>query len=155
QHHDVVGAIEPPPPGPFHRSDEVELRLPEPQHMLGGADFLGRFRNGAEGFGAFGQWSQVSTTASCTRLFMIWEARKLMTRRGLMAAGSPVLGLRPMRARFSRTWKTPNPDSLTVSPCSRASTIRSRVRSTSPEHSCRDSPTSSWTASHKSARVRV
>ncbi len=35
---------------------------------------------------------------------MICEARKLITRRGWMAAGSPVLGLRPMRARLSRTW---------------------------------------------------
>ena len=31
-----------------------------------------------------------------------------MTRRGSMAAGSPVLGLRPMRARLARTWKTPS-----------------------------------------------
>jgi hypothetical protein len=50
--------------------------------------------------------------ASWTRAFMIWEARKLMTGAGSIAAGSPVLGLRPMRARLSRTWKTPKPGQL-------------------------------------------
>ena len=43
------------------------------------------------------------------RAFMTWEARKPITRLGSMAAGSPVFGLRPMRAFLARTWKTPKP----------------------------------------------
>src|SRR5690606_11319249 len=133
--------VEPAAAGPLHRADEGEFGLPEAQHVLGDADLLGRFGDGAEGVGALAH-GQPRPAAPSTLLFMIWEARKLMTRRGWMAAGSPVLGLRPMRARFSRTWKTPKPDSLTDSPRSRDSTIRFSVRSTSPAHSCRDRPTS-------------
>src|SRR5690606_27564451 len=142
QQDDVLRPVEASPARALQRRDEAELRLPEAQHVLGGADLLGRLGNGPEGVGALGH-GQAGTMASWTRPFMICEARKLITRRGWIAAGSPVLGLRPMRARFSRTWKTPKPESFTVSPRSRDSTMSSSVRSTSSEHSCRDSPTSS------------
>src|SRR3569833_75905 len=163
QHGHVLRPVETPPAGALHRLHERALGLPEAQHILGNAKLVGGFGNGAERVGTFGQALGSAQAASCMaspsaplpRAFITWDARKVMTRRGSMAAGSPVLGLRPMRARFARTWNTPKPDSLTVSPRSRASAISSRVRSTSVEHSCRERPTSSCTASHRSARVSV
>src|ERR1700730_5840713 len=47
-----------------------------------------------------------------------------------MGISSPVLGLRPGRCGFSRSWKLPKPDNLTLSPDSRAMRTSSKNRST-------------------------
>jgi len=49
-----------------------------------------------------------------------WLAWKVTTRRAEIGISSPVLGLRPGRCGFSRHWKLPKPDSLTISPFSSA-----------------------------------
>jgi hypothetical protein len=53
--------------------------------------------------------------------FSFWLAWKVTTRRAVIGISSPVLGLRPGRCGFSRNWKLPKPESLTLSPFSRAS----------------------------------
>ena len=49
--------------------------------------------------------------------FSFWLAWNVTTRRAVIGISSPVLGLRPGRCGFSRSWKLPKPDSLTLSPC--------------------------------------
>ena len=72
-----------------------------------------------------------------------------------MAAGSPVLGLRPSRGPLSRTLKLPKPEMPTVSPAVSRSAIVSITVSTSSAASLCGSPVSRWTASLSSARVSV
>ncbi len=48
--------------------------------------------------------------------FSFWLAWNVTTRRAVIGISSPVLGLRPGRCGFSRSWKLPKPDSLTLSP---------------------------------------
>src|ERR1700690_1547873 len=112
QHSDVRGSIEPPPARSLHRPDEGELGFPEPQDVLRHVKLVRRFGDGPKGFRPLGHVSERLHRASArsTRAFIPCEARKPITRRGSMAAGSPVLGLRPMRARLARTWNTPKPD---------------------------------------------
>jgi hypothetical protein len=55
QNLDVARAVKPPTPCPLHRTNEGELRFPEPQNMLRDADFVGGFRNGSESIRPFHQ----------------------------------------------------------------------------------------------------
>ncbi len=111
QHGHVLRAIKPASPCALHRLDEAQSSLPEAQHMGGHTDFCGGLGNGAERVRPLGHeigqaFAAASTRPECAPsmpAFMTCEARKLMTRRGSIAAGSPVFGLRPMRARLSRT----------------------------------------------------
>ena len=64
-----------------------------------------------------------------------WETRFSTT--------SPVLGLRPIRWFFERTWNEPKDESFTFCPETSASPMSVRKRSTSSADSVRDSPTDS------------
>src|SRR5690606_21350174 len=77
------------------------------------------------------------------------------TCRGRIGTSSPVLGFRPIRWFFERTWNEPKDESFTFCPATSASATRSRTRSTSSADSVRDKPTASYTASARSARVTV
>src|SRR6267154_2027628 len=83
------------------------------------------------------------------------EGRNTNTRRGAIGTSSPVLGLRPTRSDFWRTWNVPNDESLTVSPRDSAPQTSSKISSTICEESLRDNPTALKTASVRSARVKV
>src|SRR5690606_17484313 len=72
-----------------------------------------------------------------------------------MGITSPVLGLRPGRGGLSRTWKLPNPDSLTSTPRARDSRISSKNVSTMSLASRLFRPTRSNNSSANSAFVRV
>jgi hypothetical protein len=52
--------------------------------------------------------------------FSFWLAWNVTTRRAVIGISSPVLGLRPGRCGFSRSWKLPKPDSFTLRPSSSA-----------------------------------
>src|ERR1019366_878155 len=56
QHDDVLGPVETPAAGPFHRADEGKPGLPEAQHMLRHAELFGGFGYGAERFRSLSQW---------------------------------------------------------------------------------------------------
>src|SRR4030065_445080 len=49
-------------------------------------------------------------------LLSFWLGWNVTTRRAVIGISSPVLGLRPGRWGLTRSWKIPNPDSLTLSP---------------------------------------
>src|SRR5258705_5024296 len=51
----------------------------------------------------------------------------LAEREALIWIASPVLGLRPVRALRSETWKVPNPEMLTLSPLFKAATMSSKI----------------------------
>src|SRR5688572_8819718 len=72
-----------------------------------------------------------------------------------MGISSPVFGLRPGRCGLSRSWKLPNPESLTLSPRSRAPRISSKNASTMSLASRLFSPTFSNSRSASSAFVKV
>lgn len=92
---------------------------------------------------------------AATRSFIRCEGRKVSTRRGWIGTSSPVFGLRPTRAVFSRTLNVPKEDIFTCSPRTSASDIWFSMLSTSCALSLRERPTSRKTASLKSIRVRV
>src|SRR6266508_1805649 len=72
-----------------------------------------------------------------------------------MGISSPVLGLRPGRCGFSRSWKLPKPDSLTLSFDSSAMRTSSKKRSTMSLASRLLSPSCSKSKSASSALVSV
>ena len=72
-----------------------------------------------------------------------------------IAAGSPVLGLRPIRRPLSRTVKLPNDEIFTSSPADSRSAIALMNPSTSPAASRRTNPASAQTASVSSRLVTV
>ncbi len=51
------------------------------------------------------------------------DALKVKTLRGVTLASAPVLGLRPTRSRFERTWNLPKDRSFTGSPLTRATNL--------------------------------
>src|SRR6188474_440088 len=87
--------------------------------------------------------------------FSFWLAWKVTTRRALIGISSPVFGLRPGRCGLSRSWKLPKPESLTLSPRSRAPRISSKNASTMSLASRLFSPTFSNSRSASSAFVNV
>ncbi len=66
---------------------------------------------------------------------------KVSTRRAARRISSPVCGLRPLRAFFSRTTKFPNPEILTFSPSDSVFLMISKTRSTSSADSFFENPT--------------
>ena len=92
---------------------------------------------------------------SSMRFFIMLLALNTSTRRGVIGTSSPVLGLRPMRSRFSLMPKLPNDDSLTGSPRARAVESSCKTISTSSAASLRGRPAFLTTASTNPALVRV
>src|SRR5690606_36621314 len=84
-----------------------------------------------------------------------WLARKVITRRGVIATSMPVFGLRPMRSRLSRRMKLPKPEILTFSPPAMALHILARISSTSSRLSARENPSLRLIVSARSALVNV
>src|SRR5690606_26916581 len=72
-----------------------------------------------------------------------------------IGTSSPVLGFLPMRSPFCRTEKLPKDEIFTDSPRINASQTSSITSFTCCADSLRERPTSSYTASAKSARVIV
>src|SRR5574337_439041 len=87
--------------------------------------------------------------------FSFWLAWKVTTRRAVIGISSPVLGLRPGRWGFTRSWKLPKPDSLTLRPSSSAVRISSKKRSTMSFASRLFRPSCSKRSSASSALVSV
>ena len=82
------------------------------------------------------------------------EGLNVTTRRAETVAAIPVVGLRPGRSFFERTWKEPKDRSLRSSPETITSKISARTASTMPADSTRERPTRRSTASTRSARAR-
>ncbi len=104
QQRDVARTVEALPAAAPYRADETETGFPEPQDVGRGSDLGRRLGDGPEGVWTLvGQERVYFSRARSTRAFSTCEARKPITRRGAMVAGSPVLGFRPIRSRLART----------------------------------------------------
>ena len=157
QHGDVLRPVEPPAAGPLHRADEGELGFPEAQHVLRHAQLVGRFGDRPKGFRALGHGlgGLTGQRAVDPRLHHLGGAEADHPARldGGRLAG---LGIAAHAGALGADLEDAEAGQLHLSrraPAPRR--ISSSMRSTRSAQSWRVRPTSSWTASHRSARVSV
>ena len=146
---DVIRTIVASPPTPLHRFYLAEFCFPEPQDVGRQIQVVCHLGNGAKGIGAFVSvhesisWSGQTECQLKSGLkygqappdrerlilsFRILLGLNTITRRGRIGTSSPVFGLRPMRAPFSRTANVPKDEIFTESPDTRALEIFPRLK---------------------------